>query len=87
MYKKITEPPQWRASSLHKQSWASRRPIHQRTQLAADVVDAALDEAAAEPFVSQRPTTSELALSLANQLDLLEQQREQLQRLLAQAKG
>ena len=86
MREEISEPQHWRASPPRKQAWSSRRRTHEHTELAADLVDAALAE---EPVdvAPEMPATSDIVASLASQLDLLEQQREQLQRLLEQAQS
>ncbi len=89
MRKDLSEPQLWRDSdrrdSQRSQAWASNRPRHQRTELAAEAVDAALAETVTEASTSEQFATSDIVASLASQLDLLEQQREQLQRLLDQA--
>ncbi len=86
MREEISEPQHWRVGSQRNQAWSSRRRTHEHVELAADVVDAALAE---EPVdvVPEMPATSDIVSSLASQLDLLEQQREQLQRLLEQAQA
>jgi|GEM_PF-6715072 len=86
MREEITEPGQWRPRSEHSArsntSWSSQRWRQQQTELDAETVDAALAEEPAE-----KPSSDDIISSLASQLDLLEKQREQIQRLLDQAQG
>lgn len=89
MREEITEPKHWRTGSQlnspRNNSWASRR-ARERAELAAEVVDAALEDDVFEPKEEKLDSTS-IITSLASQLELLEKQREQIQRLLDQAQG
>ena len=90
MREEISEPQQWRSNSQRNHSWASRSRTHEHTELAAEAVDAALAEVATEAHASdsnEQLATADIVTTLASQLDLLEQQREQLQRLLDQAQA
>ncbi len=87
MRKEISEPQHWRANSQRKQSWSSRNRTHEHVELAAEAVDAALTEATTESPASEQFDSTDIVATLANQLDLLEKQREQLQRLLDQAQA
>ena len=87
MREEILEPQHWRVNSMRKQAWSSRNRTHDHVELAADAVDAALAEVAVEAPSKEQIATSDIVTSLASQLDLLEQQREQLQRLLEQAQA
>ena len=87
MREEISEPQHWRVNSTRKQAWSSRNRTHDHVELAADAVDAALAEVAVEAPSKEQVATSDIVTSLASQLDLLEQQREQLQRLLEQAQA
>ncbi len=95
MREEISEPQHWRAQepirSQCNQSWTSRRRSQDRAELTTEARDAAFSEVASEvateaPAKKQLNTT-DIVSSLASQLDLLEKQREQLQRLLEQAQA
>ncbi len=87
MREEISEPQHWQANSQRKRSWSSRNRTHEHVDLAAEAVDAALTEAAIETPASEQLDSADIVTTLANQLDLLERQREQLQRLLDQAQA
>ncbi len=87
MREEITEPQHWRATSLRKRSWSSGYRSHSHVDLAAEAVDAALAEDASRDDACVAPIATDIVSSLSSQLDLLEQQREQLQKLLDQAKA
>jgi len=89
MREEITEQQHWRTttsqSATDTGSWSSRLKPQQRVDLAAEAVDAALAEVACE--TPEKPDTTDIISSLATQLEMLEQQRMQIQRLLDQAQG
>ncbi|MEM8946480.1 MAG: hypothetical protein AAGD11_15010 [Planctomycetota bacterium] len=91
MREEITEPKHWRTADERRgqrnNSWTSRRRAQDQAGLAADIVDAALTDVEAESTESEKLDSTEILSSLADQLELLEQQREQIQRLLDQAQG
>jgi len=93
MLEEITEPQHWRINRQHNASrnasWSARRRSRKVAGLAAEAVDAALTEEAdrGEKAAQNNFDSSKIINDLASQLDLLEKQREQLQRLLAQAKA
>ncbi len=87
MREKFLEPQHWRASSQRSPSWSARNRTHKHTELAAEAVDAALAEVVTESPADEQLATADIVTTLASQLDLLEKQREQLQRLLDQAQA
>lgn len=83
-------------------SWTARRRTQDHSELVAEAVDAAFAEEAIVTESDKSDTQGSLSTgstsadgldskdiiaSLADQLELLEQQREQIQRLLEQAQG
>ena len=91
MREEITEPKHWRAGidsgSSRNNSWTTRRRTQEEAQLAADAVDAALADDATSVASDVKPDTTDIVASLANQLELLEKQREQIQHMLDQVQG
>ena len=102
MREEITEPLHWRTKTQKNASWTStRRRSEQRTNLAAEAVDAAFaeepasdnaepasdnTEPASDDSCANAQASADILTSLSSQLTLLEAQREHLQKLLAQAK-
>lgn len=93
MRKEISESKQWRSRGSRINSW--NRPASTE-ELSADVVDAAFEEnAVVAPMRSSRrdrvaeskPDQKDIIQSLSAQLEMLEAQRNQIQRLLDQAQG
>lgn len=86
MQNELTEQQHWRSIN-HRGNF----PTTRRTGLVAEAVDAAfaLDDAHGEgehsSVVAENLNPAAIVANLANQLSLLEKQREQLQRLLALA--
>ena len=89
MREEIREPQHWRGSNervvRRNESWSSQLNPQNRVDLAAEVVDAALEESMGEN--PMKPDTADIISSLSTQLALLEKQRDTLQRLLEQAQG
>ena len=90
MREEISEPQHWRGRSTGNVSWSSRRrPV---LPLPADVVDAAFSEEVPLPNLRtdaaeiDAQTYPELIATLTEQLAQLDAQREQLTKLLGQAK-
>lgn len=83
MRDEITEPLHWRNLAQRTNGrdllWSQRR---RSEQLAAEAVDAAFSD---KLGVEAKPDPRELVSSLATQLEMLDRQREQLQKLLQQA--
>ncbi|MGI9429195.1 MAG: hypothetical protein ACR2NM_11100 [Bythopirellula sp.] len=92
MREKITEPKHWRAGNpsgtARNNSWTTRRRTQEEAQLPAAAVDAALDAAlddgGSTSTANQPLDATDIISSLANQLQLLEKQREQIQHMLDQ---
>ena len=91
MRDEISEPQHWRARNEHASprhnSWAARRRSQQQEELPVDAVDAALEQTAVEPEPKPTLDSVDVISSLTQHLKRLEEQSEQIQRLLEQAKG
>ncbi|MCG8450868.1 MAG: hypothetical protein MI725_14980 [Pirellulales bacterium] len=98
MREDIREPQHWRSRSTPEVSWTARR---RRSEHPTEIVDAAFEQelSGVEPVRASRrdagnhsshenaPAPHDIVQSLSTQLALLEEQREQLQKLLDQAQG
>ena len=91
MREEITEPKHWRTRGEHKGQrnnlWTTRSRVSRNTEIAADAVDEAITEVCQETAERKQRMSSDIVSNLASQLDLLERQREHLQRLLDQAQS
>jgi hypothetical protein len=91
MREELTEPKHWRAGSStgasRNNSWTTRRRTQEQGQLGAAAVDAALADEDSTSAGDPPLDSTDIISSLANQLQLLEKQREQIQQMLDQVQS